>query len=307
LEEEMKKVILIMAVAAVFAFTGTVMASPPVCPPFEGFLIETETDIEVYGLASDTEEFEWHWNNDWCEGNLNGIAPGAGGALAPGESEARITYSEEFDSFNGYAQTIPATTYHKKFTADSQEDPNLVVEKDIGFTSDGEAGSHANLVEIASEEVVSAGGVGQGGTLFTGVLALCPWAPTPNDEPWPATNEGIAMGSMFDIDYIIPNGDVGEIDFSSDTVVSVTEGVYMNYVVDAVGKGKIQAEMIARLWEGSEVMNPNTPADTILNSVATYEQTSMADGIFDFHKGMSYRAIFDEPTVTPIGLEILTP
>jgi len=39
----MKKVILVLAVAAVFAFSGTVMASPPVCPPFEGFLIETET------------------------------------------------------------------------------------------------------------------------------------------------------------------------------------------------------------------------------------------------------------------------
>ena len=241
-----------------------------------------------------------------------------------------------------------------------------MVEKDIGYTSDGEAGSHADLEEIASEEVVSAGGafgwerMGPGallpgnfggGSMFTGVLSLCPWAfnsGTANGANgltygpgiYPATNEGIAMGSTFAIPAQLANGDPGNISFSSDTEVGVTKGVWMNYNVDANGKGLIKAEMIARLWEGSDKVW-RAPATTAvnnhlltdgttpsLNSVATYTETSMtngifdppplnsvatyqeyvkADGIFQFHKGMTYRAQFAAPSITPIDLEILAP
>jgi len=296
----MKKVILVLAVAAVFAFTGTVMASPPVCPPFEGFLIDTETEVTVVGNMSEEESFEWHWNNDACEGNTNGI----NNALQPGESVARLTYEEDFDSYNGLAAT--PTTFNKYFTANTHPDGdyNLEVEKDIGYTSDGIAGHHADLIEKVSEEVVSSGGDYKTGNMFEGILQLCPWAPTPSDKEWPATNEGIAMGSMFSIPYNVGTGEgpAGEIDFDSTTLAGVTKGVVLNYDVDASGKGKIQAEMIARLWEGS---SPGTTAATPLNSVATYTEKTVADGIFNFHKGMFYKAKFDLPGVTSIGLEIL--
>jgi len=314
----MKKVISFFAVAAVFAFTGTIMASPPVCPPFEGFLVETETDIVVHGRASDAESFDWKWNDDACDVIVNQmifIVPNNGindpDTLGFLENVGRITYEEEFDSFNGLAQTIDATTYHKKFTANSHPDDtaNLVVEKDIGYTSDGEAGSHADLTEIASEEVVSAGEVFGGGSMFTGVLSLCPWAFTSGLGIYPTTNEGIAMGSTFAIPAQLANGDPGNIDFSSDTEVGVTNGVYMIYDVDANGKGLIQAEMIARLWEGSDIILPDHLVDGTppLNSVAKYQETAVANGIFTFHKGMLYRATFEPPEPTPIGLEILAP
>jgi hypothetical protein len=301
LEEEMKKVILVLAVAAVFAFSGTVMASPPVCPPFEGFLIETETSVNVIGNMSEEESFDWTWNNDYCQEGTSGIDDNE---LVENEIVGRISYTEDFDSFNGLE--AEQTTFNKEFTANSHPDgsANLTVEKDIGYTSDTIAGHHASFKEIASEEVVAAGGEFAGQGMFAGVLALCPWATTSSDTPWPATNEGIVMGSKFAIPAVLSNGDAGYIDFASDTEVGVTKGVYMTYDVTATGKGLMQAEMIARLWEGSTAATAGNLVPA-LNSKTTYTEKTVADGIFDFHKGMLYRAKFEEPEITPIGLEIL--
>jgi len=108
----MKKVILVLAVAAVFAFSGSVMASPPVCPPFEGFLIETETNVNVIGNMSEEESFDWTWNNAYCEGNT--ALDIGDGTLQEGESVGRISYTEDFDSFNGLE--AEQTSFNKELT-----------------------------------------------------------------------------------------------------------------------------------------------------------------------------------------------
>ncbi|MEA3358077.1 MAG: hypothetical protein U9R17_01510 [Thermodesulfobacteriota bacterium] len=299
----MIKVILGLTVAAVFAFTGNVMASPPVCPPFEGFYIETVTDVTVYGSLSETTDFEWNWNNDACQDANNGL----GNGLQANESVGRITYSEEFDSYNGLAHGdgVVPTTLNKTFVASTHllnSDNNLDVELDIGYQSDGGAGSQADLTEITSVEVVSAGGALQGATsLFAGVLALCPWATTSNPD-WPATNEGIAMGSRFHVPSQLTNGDPGYITFASNTEANVTEQVAMHYDVTADGKGTMESEMIARLWEGSSAGTTNA---TPLNSVATFQEYVKVDGIFQFHKGMTYRTQFAAPSITPVDATIL--
>jgi len=308
----MKKVILVLAVAAVFAFTGSVMASPPVCPPFEGFFIETVTDVTVYGDLAEDENFEWNWNNDSCQGATNGIVNGADptNGLSPDESVARITYSEEFDSYNGLAhgEGVVPTTLTKTFAADTHVidiQHNVDVEKDIGYASDGGAGSQADLTEKASLEIVSAGGNLEKATkLFPGVLALCPWATT-SSKTWPATNEGIAMGSRFHVPSQLENGDPGYITFASDTEIDATKLVAMHYDVTADGKGTMEAEMIARLWEGSAPATAGNGMVPALNSVATYEEYVKADGIYQFHKGMTYRAQFAPPSPTPINMTIL--
>jgi hypothetical protein len=305
---------------AVFVFTASQLwADPPVCPPFEGFLIETETNVNVIGNMSEEESFDWTWNNANCSDDTTLTIND--NALQDGESVARITYNEEFTSFNGLGSLTAVnenenhslrgdpisedpTTYHKEFTANSHPDGayNVVVEKDIGYTSDGIAGHHADFKETASDEVVSAGGTFTTGDMFIGVLALCPWAPSPTSGEWSAVNVGVAMGSKFAIPAVLSNGDAGFIDFSSDTAVGITKGVAMTYNVTAVGKGLMQAEMIARLWEGS---TSGTTAATPLNSKATYIEKTSADGLFDFHRGMIYKSKFAPPGVTPIGLEIL--
>jgi len=120
------------------------------------------------------------------------------------------------------------------------------------------------------------------------------------------------MGSRFHVPSQLANGDPGYITFASNTEASVTEQVAMHYDVTADGKGTMEAEMIAkgtmeaemiaRLWEGSE---PGTTAATALNSKATYQEYVKADGIFQFHKGMTYRAQFAPPSITPVDLTIL--
>jgi hypothetical protein len=299
LEEEMKKVILVMAVAIMFAFTGTVLASPPVPPPFEGFLISTSTDITCTGEVNEDEMFEWHWNNDNAAGTTNGI----GAPLDAGESEARIVYNEEFRSNNSLLEGTVPTEFDKDFVANSHPDDgqNLEVDKTIGFTSNGDAGSTATLTEEVALEIVSAGGGTVGGG-FAGILALCPWNVTVAGA-FPATNEGIAMGSQFNIPNILADGGPGAISFVSATDAFATEQVELGYEVTATGRGQIQAEMIARLYEGSSALATagDVPA---LNSEATYQQVSEANGIFSFHKEMVYQSIFEQPSPNPITMDL---
>jgi hypothetical protein len=305
---------------AVFVFTASQLwADPPVCPPFEGFLIQTETDVTVVGNMSEEESFDWTWNNASCEGSTTLTIND--NALQDGESVARITYNEDFHSLNGLGGVTAVnegkgyslrgdpiseepTTYHKEFTANSHPDGayNVEVIKNIGYTSDGIAGHHANFKETASDEVVSAGGALKTESTLAGVLALCPWASSLRSGKWSAVNVGVAMGSKFAIPAVLSNGDTGFIDFSSYTAAGITKGVAMTYSVGAVGNGLMQAEMIARLWEGT---TSGTTAATPLNSMVTYTEKTVADGLFDFHRGMIYKSKFAPPGVTPIGLEIL--
>ena len=318
----MKKHIFAGAFIVLLLIGSNLWADPPVCPPFEGFYIETITNVKVYGDLAESEDFEWKWNNDYCQETTNGIADND---LQANESVGRITYSEEFDSYNGHSGTgggddsknysrgdpIPEeptepTTLTKTFVADSHvlnSDNNVTVEKDIGYQSDGGAGSHADLTEKASVEVVSAGGdLSKHTALFQGVLALCPWSIPTHKASWPATNMGLAMGSRFHVPSQLANGDPGYITFASDTEANATEMVAMHYDVTADGKGIMETEMIVRLWEGS--MEGTTNA-TPLNSVAKYEEYLKADGIFQFHKSMNYRPEFKAPSITPVDLQIM--
>ena len=313
----MKKYILLGTLIVFLSIGSNLFADPPVCPPFEGFYIETVTDVTVYGDLAEDEDFEWRWNNDACQGATNDAFNG----LAMDESVARITYSEEFDSYNGlvggvdsenYSRGDPIseepTTLTKTFIADSHVlngDNNVTVEKDIGYQSDGGAGSLADLTEKASVEVVSAGGdLTQHTALFQGVLALCPWGIN-QDTTWRATNMGVAMGGRFHIPSQLANGDPGYITFASDTGANATEDIYMHYDVTADGKGVIETEMIARLWEGSAPATAGNGMLPALNSVATYEEYVKADGIFQFHKSMNFRPEFAAPSITPVDMTIL--
>ena len=152
----MRNVILTMAVLTIFLLTGFATASPPVPPPTEGFKITTDTYIVCIGSVTDSSNYTWHWNN----GNADGIAVGPGGTLAEGESEARIRYTEEFNSNNTLSAATVPTTFDKKFVAatHSTDTPNLSVDTVIGYTSDGAAGSVADFDDKIAIEVVSAGG-----------------------------------------------------------------------------------------------------------------------------------------------------
>jgi len=300
----MKKVILVMAVAIFFAFTGIVMATPPTNAPIEGFKIVTETNIVAVGIVKESEDFTWHWNNSASSAVANtlGIQPTANkpGTLGTNETEARIRYTEEFNSFNTLSAATAPTSFNKDFVADTHptDMPNMTVDKVIGYTSDGAPGSIANFDDKVAMEVVSAGGDQAGG--FAGVFVLCPWIGAPVTK-LPATNEGVAMGSSFDIPNLMANGAFGSISANIQSDVELTSNVQMGYDITATGAGTVNAEMLAKLYEGTGAASSNSTGNTTpLQSFATYSEKAEASGLFaPFHKGMSYTSKFTAPSPIP--------
>jgi len=298
----MKKVILVMAVAALFAFTGTVMASPPVPPPEEGFKITTDTNIVAVGQVTENEEFTWHWGYNPNSALAPDKADIDNGVLSPEESNARIRYTEEFNSMNTLSAATVPTTFDKKFLAESHptDTPNVSVDKVIGYTSDGAAGSVADFDDKIAIEVVSAGGDQTGA--FAGIFVLCPWV-GPNVGELPATNEGIAMGSSFDIPNLMANGAFGSISANIESDAEVTNQVTLGYDITATGAGRVNAAMLAKLYDG---VNPDPVA--VLASVATYTEFAEANGLFaPFHKKMDYAAYFTKPSPTPEIIDQILP
>jgi hypothetical protein len=271
----MKKVILAIAVAFVFAFSGSVLASPPVPPPDQGFVIETYTDILCTGGVIEDENFAWRWSRD-------GVDPI--NDLVEDQSIGEITYEQEFNSFYGIN-----TVFIKDFDAKSHVDgtQNLEVDKTIGYVSDGAAGAIADHDERVSVVVVSAGGDME--TAFPGALALCPML-GPNLTEMTATNESIAMGSSFNV------GSGGAISSHTETNAYVTESVELGYEINADGYGvTVNAGMRASLWEGDLA-----GTDVDVASRTTYYEFAQADGFVDkFHKEMLYQSTFTEPTPIP--------
>jgi len=296
----MKKVILVMAVAALFAFTGTVMASPPVPPPTEGFKITTDTNIVAVGQVTENENFTWHWGYDKTDNN------GINNDLLDGESNARIRYTEEFNSNNTLSAATVPTTFDKKFVAETHptDMPNLTVDKVVGYISDGAAGSVADFDDKVAIEVVSAGGDQTGA--FAGIFVLCPWV-GPNVKLLPATNEGVAMGSSFDIPNLMANGAFGSISANIESNAEVTSQVTLGYDITATGAGRVNAAMLAKLYDGTTVQAA-TPNLTPLASVATYSEFAEANGLFaPFHKKMDYAAYFTAPSPTPEMIDQILP
>jgi len=307
----MKKVILVMVVAVFFAFTGVVMATPPTTPPVEGFKITTDTNIVAVGIVNESENFTWHWNNSASAAVSNSLGIAAGGtgspaALGTNETEARIRYTEEFNSNNTLSAATVPTSFNKQFSADTHptDMPNVTVDKVIGYVSDGAAGSVADFDDKIAMEVVSDGG--NQAAAFAGVFVLCPWLSAPVGA-LPATNEGVAMGSSFIIPNLMANGQFGSISLNLDSDVELTSNVSMGYEIDATGAGLIKAEMLAKLYEGT-MADSATAGAPPLQSFASYSEIAEANGIFSpFYKKMNYQSQFSAPSPIPEILDQILP
>jgi len=288
----MKKVILTIAVAFVFVFVGSVFASPPVPYPEQGYVLSTTTDITCIGDVVERQSFvDTHsYSND------DGVPANIIGALEADESVGRIAYEEEFRAYKG------ATTFDKDFDAKSHpvNESNLEVDKVIGYESSGLPGSVASHNERVAIEVVSAGT--DNGMQFAGLLALCPWSPVA--DGFDATNEGIAMGSSFDVAV------GGAITSTTYANADVTKYVALAYGVSAEGVDvTVRAGMMASLWEGGEPFNNGNGDAIALAGRTHYTEDAMASGMYvNFNKDMLYQSVFTEPTPTPDTIDrILLP
>ena len=285
----MKKVILTIAVAFVFAFVGSVWASPPCPPPEEGYVISTTTAITCVGAVvekqsfTDTHAFQLNPNLKADPPVVAGIA-----SLDDNETISRIRYEEEYRGYGGF------TVFNKDFDAKSHDTPNLEVDKAIGYVSNGVPGSVASFDERVAIEIVSAGTGEDAAGQFAGLLAMCPWAPV--GDGYPATNEGVAMGSSFSVNA------GGNISVLTHTDAEVTENVALAYGINAVGaNATVSAGMLASLWEGSTT--GTTADDAVLAARTTYTEIATATGVFDFSKEMLYQSVFTEPSPIPESID----
>ena len=272
-----KKVILVMAVAALFAMVGSVWASPPVTGPKEGFLIDTVTDIQCVGTVTESENFNWIYAD----------SPGVNGTLGTAGDHAQVVYQQEYEGVDG------TTSFNKTFSADSTPDgnnpgPNLEVDKIITYQAlvpnDGvntPLGTSTHT-ERAGLNIVSPGG-SYGG--LGGLLSLCPFN---SQGTFPATNEGIAGGSEFVADTMQA---VNSLEIFSSTTPTFEYNTTMN------GTGEASAAFIVEVQEGltAEANAPNN-AGTV-TSDAKYAETATARSIpglgpFSFVKQMTYQTDF---------------
>ena len=267
-----KKVILVMAVAALFAMVGSVWASPPVTGPKEGFLIDTVTDIQCVGTVTETESFDWIYADG---GAVNGV-------LSANGDHAQVVYRQEYEGVDG------TTSFNKTFSADSTAAPNLEVDKIITYQAlvpnDGVNTplGVATHTERAGLNIVSPGG-SYGG--LGGLLSLCPFN---SQGTFPATNEGIAGGSEFTADTMQA---VNSLEIISTATPTFEYNTTMN------GTGEASAAFIVELQEGltAEANAPNN-AGTVTSDTAYAESATARSipglGPFSFVKQMTYQTDF---------------
>ncbi len=291
------KLTMFTAVVCVLLFAGFALASPPVPPPEEGFVIATSVDINCIGDVIEEEEFTWTyvadmWDPEFYErvidpeeypgSNVEDPYLGATGRAA------QIRYDEGLRAIDSGAMQL-----NKQFTASSHDEPNLEVAKDYAWA--GMEGS--GITNVENRERVGLSIVANGDTAGLGDMpSLCPWVA---GQLIPATNEFIAMGSR-----TTATGASGNMVSMTRTDATSTGPPSLNHSIHAEGLGTAEAEMRLSLMEGDLAYSPedNAPWDAPdillpeegppnLISLTEYEEYTGAFGqIVNFDKTMHYHS-----------------
>jgi hypothetical protein len=256
----MKKLYVLLLVAAFLLVGAQAFASPPIGPPVEGFVITSTIDALVDGAMTVSERYNWTYFEGWGKGPLfpAGYTPAGCAARCDRSDDCAGLYSEL--GFTGgaqiaYEQTLTAKgAIQTRFFFDAYSNPdaaalqdNLVVHKEINYQANDPLKDQATHSEKVGLSVVSMGAKNADATsLATGLLSLCPWlASTPGTGggAYPPTNEGIAAGSSFKVSNITA--------FISDSRVNSTDNPMLSYNVDGPsGTGFIDAGFVVELYEG---------------------------------------------------------
>jgi hypothetical protein len=269
----------ILAVAAItlMVFAGFAVASPPVPPPEEGFLIRTSVDINCIGDVIEEEEFTWTWMND--PDNPNTVAAENDsdlGTMTLGFQgrAAQIRYEEDLRAIDSGAMQL-----NKQFTAQSDDEPNLDVEKDYAWA--GQEGS--GITNVSNRERAALSVVAMGDSRGLGDMpSLCPWV---QGRDIPATNEFIAMGSR-----TTASGADGSMTSLTDTDATGTGPPSLNHTIHAEGVGSAEAMMLVGLMEGDAAVTQNGTVPNLISTVEYSEYTGAFGIILNFDKAMHYDA-----------------
>ncbi len=262
--------ILAVVVLSTVTFAGFALASPPVEPPQEGYVIRTTTDVNVIGDFIHKSDLEWTYMQDTDPNGGSTLAHGdVNQALAEGGRAAQIRYENDIRAIDGLTQ------FNANFNAASHDEPNLQVVKDFYYEADPTSGiANASDTEKVGLSIVANGdGAGLGD-----MPSLCPWAA---GTEIPATNEFIAMGSR--------TTTMSQMYSHTETDVTATGPPSINHSIHAEGFGSAEAEMRLSLMEGDGVVAGGVVPD--LASLSEYEEYTGAFGqIVNFDKTMHYHS-----------------
>ena len=307
----------VVVAVSLIACAGFALASPPVGPPFEGFLITTSCDVEVAGDFVEQDSFTWtyvddtmnparvqNWVGEWGF-PMSSVDPMF---LAPGGRAAEVRYLEDLNAVDG-----SLVQFNKAFGAESHSSPNLDVSKDFGYVASGasmianaldeervalsivangddpifhldqqfveeEAAGDDVLVNLLGAGAGPAGGLGEPG--LADMPMLCPWV---QETGLPATNEFIAAGSAISTrDQMVSH---------TDSDVRVTVAPELNHNISAEGTGTVIAQMRVELMEGDGPLGADV---TTVTDLFTDELLS-ADYDFTIPDLIS-RTVYDERT-----------
>jgi len=287
---------------------GLSLASPPVPPPTEGFNITTAVDCEMSaGDFTETEGFTWTWVHDPLSevfGPRNGVPffqstlayPGTEPHLGAYGRAAQIRYTGDMQSTD-----TSFFQYKEGFTAGSESDPNLSVEKNYGYVaSEASLIANAENKERAGLSIVT-NGVAMISVIENGNITIIdPLEDTPTLCPWaqfgwvPATNEFVAMGT--------DTSTTGVMVSDTETSVAATRAPEMDHTISAAGVGTAQGLMKAALMEGDGIYLPPPldihlgpggigPGPPNLHGKTDYSEKTQASGTIDrFVKDMHYHS-----------------
>jgi hypothetical protein len=282
-------------------FAGYALASPPVPPPMEGFVIATAVDINCIGDVIEDEEFTWTYVADmwppWFPGEpFEDDYPGS--RVGPDDMyldalgrAGQIRYDEGLRAIDSGAMQL-----NKVFSAVSHDEPNLEVAKDYAWA--GMEGSGISNVE--NRERVGLSIVANGDTAgLNDMPSLCPWV---HGTQIPATNEFTAMGSR-----TTATGADGNMVSMTRTDATSTEPPSLGHTIHAEGLGTAEAEMRLQLMEAHWAYNPSADPDRYgdwttniaygwgpppMISLTEYEEYTGAFGqIPNFDKDMQYMSV----------------
>jgi len=281
-----KTAFVFVSIFALFLAAVPAFALDPICYPEEGYVILSDTEVEMDGDLFVVEDYDQEVS---CPGGDQVTVtvyedcpdedcdPGTVVYQGPiNINAAFVGYREESEALQG------TVSLSKDFTALGQPDnasDNVVVNKDVGYIATGPIG-HYDAEEAGGIDVWQAGGV---------------------SVMWDVTNDGIedinvtarpdnqkerhvAMGSdMF----------VTAISAHTDTDLGLFgNAVRASHDISAIGEGAVGANLITRYQE-------------LHMGEMEYTEHTRSDGVFNFNKTMDVRFDLEPAAVDP--LDTLSP
>ena len=274
-------VVVAVAMVLSIAFSGVALASQPVCPTPETETIKTITQISCIGMVSEAEKLTWETSN---EDLINNPPLGVPAGLPDSKREivGKLSYKEDLKVTDGLTKFI------KDMDVDTGADPNLNVMKSIGYVQGATIGS------LSHDEDVGMGIVGDWTT--TADVILCPFAAAAVE--WlPASCEDVKASSSMVVTDVLA---------TTRTKVGMSESpVNLEYAITATGhggagtdaQGSITAKFSAYVEDGSAHWTEpghcaaGDVAGYTLGSTMSYDETSTANGLWEFSKAVSYTSV----------------